>query len=52
MGSFTFSAPFFTPGATIAAQAVALFDPSFPLVNGANGGFVFSNGVLSVTQPQ
>lgn len=50
--AFTFSAPVFTPGASIAAQAVALFDPSFPLMNGANGGFVFSNGVLSVTQLQ
>ncbi len=49
---FPFAAPVFTPGATIAAQAVALFDPSFPLVNGASGGFVFSNGVLSVAQLQ
>lgn len=49
---FTFSAPAFAPGTTIAAQAVALFDPAFPLANGANGGFVFSNGVLSVAQLQ
>jgi hypothetical protein len=49
---FTFSAPFFAPGNVIAAQAVALFDPAFPLANGENGGFVLSNGVLSVTQLQ
>jgi hypothetical protein len=49
---FTFFAPAFTPGTTIAAQAVGLFDPAFPLVNGENGGFVLSNGVLSVAQPQ
>ena len=48
----TFFAPGFQPGTTIAAQAVALFDPAFPLVNGEAGGFVVSNGVLSVTQPQ
>ncbi len=50
--SFTFAAPPFAPGNTIAAQAIALFDPAFPLINGANGGFVFSNGVLSVAQLQ
>lgn len=49
---FTFVAPPFTPGTAIAAQAVALFDPSFPLLNGENRGFVFSNGLLSVTQLQ
>ena len=49
---FTFAAPIFAPGNIVAAQAVALFDPAFPLVNGASGGFVFSNGVLSVTQLQ
>ncbi|MFY9345808.1 MAG: hypothetical protein WAT39_25175 [Planctomycetota bacterium] len=49
---FTFFAPAFAPGAVIAAQAVALFDPAFPLANGASGGFVFSNGVLSVAQLQ
>jgi hypothetical protein len=49
---FTFSAPAFAPGTSIAAQAVALFDPSFPLLNGEAGGFVLSNGVLSVTQTQ
>jgi hypothetical protein len=49
---FTFFAPVFAPGTTIAAQAVALFDPTFPLANGASGGFVFSNGVLSVAQLQ
>ena len=45
-------APAFAPGTTLAAQAVSLFDPNAPLVNGANGGFVFSNGVLSVAQLQ
>lgn len=49
---FTFFAPAFAPGTTIAAQAVALFDPAFPLLNGENGGFVLSNGLLSVTQLQ
>lgn len=50
--TFTFSNQFFAPGTTIAAQAVALFDPAFPLANGESGGFVLSNGVLSVTQTQ
>ena len=50
--AFTFSAPAFTPGTTIAAQAVALFDPAFPLLNGESGGFLLSNGVLSVAQLQ
>ncbi len=49
---FSFSAPAFAPGTTLAAQAVSLFDPAAPLANGANGGFVFSNGVLSVAQLQ
>lgn len=48
----TFFAPAFAPGSTIAAQAAALFDPAFPLANGEAGGFVLSNGVLSVTQLQ
>ncbi|MEQ1632514.1 MAG: hypothetical protein ABL997_09085 [Planctomycetota bacterium] len=50
--SLTFSAPVLTPGLTIAAQAVALFDPAFPLLNGEGGGIVVSNGVLSVCQLQ
>ncbi len=49
---FTFFAPSFTPGTTIAAQAVALFNPAFPLLNGESGGFLVSNGLLSVTQTQ
>lgn len=49
---FTFFAPAFAPGTTIAAQAFALYDPAFPLANGESGGFLFSNGVLSVTQLQ
>lgn len=49
---FTFAAPVFAPGNVIAAQAVALFDGTFPLPNGETGGFVFSNGVLSTTQTQ
>jgi len=48
----TFFAPAFAPGSTIAAQAASLFDPAFPLANGEAGGFVLSNGVLSVTQLQ
>ncbi|MBL9079909.1 MAG: hypothetical protein JNL08_20615 [Planctomycetes bacterium] len=50
--SFTFDNVAFAPGNVIAAQAVALFDPSFPLANGANFGYQFSNGVRSETQPQ
>jgi hypothetical protein len=49
---FTFAAPFFSPGTTMAAQAVALFDGAFPLMNGESGGFLTSNGVLSTTQLQ
>ena len=49
---FTFAAPVFSPGMTLALQAVAAFDPSFPLLNGDTGGFVVSNGVLSTTQLQ
>ncbi|MBL8750087.1 MAG: hypothetical protein JNK78_13060 [Planctomycetes bacterium] len=45
----TFSTPVFAPGDAIGAQAAALFDASFPLLNGEAGGFVFSNGVLSTT---
>jgi hypothetical protein len=48
----TFSMPTFAPGDTIAGQAVALFDPAFPLLNGESGGFLLSNGVKSVTQLQ
>ena len=49
---FTFATPYFAPGNVIAAQAVALFDGSFPLANGETGGFVLSNGVKSTTQLQ
>jgi len=49
---FTFATPYFAPGNVIAAQAVALFDGTFPLVNGETGGFVLSNGVKSTTQLQ
>ncbi|MBX3465029.1 MAG: hypothetical protein KF830_17815 [Planctomycetes bacterium] len=48
----TFATPAFAPGNVIAAQAVALFDAAFPLVNGEAGGFLVSNGVRSTTQPQ
>ena len=48
----TFSVPTLSPGLSIAAQAVALFDPAFPLANGEAGGLVVSNGVLSVCQLQ
>ncbi|MBM3973739.1 MAG: hypothetical protein FJ301_06525 [Planctomycetes bacterium] len=49
---FTFMAPAFPPGLPIGAQAAGLFDSAVPLINGENGGFVFSNGVLSVAQIQ
>ena len=45
----TFSTPLFAPGNVIGAQAVAFFDGAFPLLNGENSGFVFSNGVVSAT---
>ncbi|MBL9079908.1 MAG: hypothetical protein JNL08_20610 [Planctomycetes bacterium] len=50
--NFTFDNVNFAPGNNIAAQAVALFDPAFPLGNGEAGGFLFSNGVLSNVQAQ
>ncbi|MBL9079956.1 MAG: hypothetical protein JNL08_20850 [Planctomycetes bacterium] len=50
--TFAFDSAFFAPGNVIAAQAVALFDPAFPQVNGEAGGFLFSNGVRSTTWPQ
>jgi len=49
--NFTYSNTYFAPGNQVAAQAVALFDTAFPLPNGESGGFLFSNGVLSTTQP-
>jgi hypothetical protein len=48
----TFSTPTFAPGDVIGAQAVALFDPAFPLLNGESGGFLLSNGVRSQSWPQ
>lgn len=48
----TFAAPQFVPGNVLAAQAVALFDPAFPLANGESGGFVVSNGLRSSMQLQ
>ncbi len=50
--SITLSAPTLTPGFVFAAQAAALFDPAFPLVNGEAGGVLVSNGVLGVCQLQ
>ncbi len=50
--SFTFDNVVFGPGNVIAAQAVALFDSAFPLVNGEAGGFLVSNGVVSTTELQ
>ncbi|MBL9079209.1 MAG: hypothetical protein JNL08_17030 [Planctomycetes bacterium] len=50
--NFTFDNVVFAPGNVIAAQAVALFDPSAPLLNGESGGFLLSNGVLSSIWPQ
>jgi hypothetical protein len=49
---FTFTAPPLFPGIAITAQAVALFDGSFPLLNGEAGGFTLSNGLLSVARLQ
>jgi hypothetical protein len=42
----------FAPGNVIAAQAVALFDGSSPLLNTESGGFLVSNGVLSTPEVQ
>lgn len=50
--AFTFSAPPFSPGIMLGAQAVALFDGSFPLLNGESGGFTVSNGVMTITRVQ
>jgi hypothetical protein len=50
--NFTYDNVFFAPGNVIAAQAVALFDPAFPLLNGESGGFLLSNGLLSTTFAQ
>lgn len=50
--TFAFATPQLPPGAQIAAQAVALFDPAFPLANGEAGGIVVSNGILSTAQVQ
>ena len=50
--SLDFSAPGFTPGLVIAAQAVSLFNGAFPLANGEAGGYLLSNAVNSVTWPQ
>jgi len=51
--TITWSLPFantiFFPGSELSAQGVALFDPAFPRLNGENGGFLLSNGVLSTT---
>jgi len=41
----TFSTPTFAPGDVIGAQAVALFDANFPLLNGEASGYLVSNGV-------
>jgi streptogramin lyase len=50
--NFTYDNVFFAPGNVIAAQAVALFDPAFPLLNGESGGFVLSNGLLTLPELQ
>jgi len=50
--NFNYSNAFFAPGNVVTAQAVALFDPAFPLVNGESGGFLLSNGLVSTTHPQ
>jgi hypothetical protein len=50
--SFNYSNAFFAPGNVVASQAVALFDPAFPLLNGEAGGFLFSNGLRTTTHLQ
>ena len=50
--NFTYDNVLFAPGNEIAVQAVALFDPTFPLINGESGGFLLSNGVLSELETQ
>jgi hypothetical protein len=47
-----FSTPTFAPGDVVAAQAIALFDPAFPLLNGESGGFLLSNGILTTSRIQ
>ena len=49
--NLTFDNVIFAPGDVIAAEAVGVFDPTFPLGNGEAGGFLVSNGVQSTTQP-
>ena len=49
--SFNYDNVNFAPGNIIGTQVVSLFDGSFPLVNGEAGGFLFSNGVATYTQP-
>jgi hypothetical protein len=52
--SFTlnYSNVYFAPGNVVAAQAVSLFDPNIPLLNGEAGGYLVSNAVKSTTQLQ
>lgn len=47
-----FSNTVFQPGFVIASQAIALFDGAAPLLNGEDGGLLFSNGLLSTTYAQ
>jgi hypothetical protein len=50
--SLLFAAGQVPTGVVIFAQAVALFDPTFPLPNGANAfGLVTSNGLRSYVEP-
>jgi hypothetical protein len=51
--NFTYDNIGFAPGNVIAAQAICLFDPAFPLPNGQNPfGMITSNSVVSTTQLQ
>ena len=50
--NFVYDNVLFAPGNVVAAQAVALFDPSFPLANGESGGFLLSNGLLTRVELQ
>lgn len=50
--NFTYDNVNFLAGQSFGVQTVSLFDPSFPLFNGENGGFQFSNGILSTVQLQ
>ncbi len=50
--TLNFSTPQLPPGVVVYAQAIALFDPAFPLPNGQNSfGLTTSNGIASYVEP-